>query len=101
MDLENTKLKIKCNHCGNHIILTYHTIKCPKCGTSYDPEEVKQIFHNYESNVENSKVTQVGNALTGAGEAMQGCGQVVSSLGCLIILIFLLIPLLHFIFSLM
>lgn len=101
MDLENTKLKLKCNHCGNHIILTYHTIKCPKCCTSYDPEEVKQIFHNYESNVENSKATQVGNALVGAGETMQGCGQALSSLGCLIIIILLLIPLLHFIFSLM
>lgn len=101
MDLENTKLKLKCNHCSNNIILTYHTIKCPKCGTLYDPEEVKQIFHNYESNVENNKATQVGNALTGAGEAMQGCGQVVSGLGCLIIIIFLLIPLLQFIFSLM
>lgn len=101
MNLENEKLNIKCPHCNNNIVLTFHTVKCPKCGGAFDPEEVKQTFYNYESNVENNKATQVGNAITGAGEAMQGCGQVISGLGCLIIIIFLLIPLLQFIFSLM
>lgn len=101
MDLENTKLKLKCNHCGNHIILTYHTIKCPKCGTSYDPEEVKQIFHNYESNVENNKAYQVGQALTNFGDNAQGCGQTIGALGCLIFFLPFLWFLLHFIFSMM
>ena len=67
----------------------------------YDPDEVKQIFYDYESHVENSKATQVGNALEGAGDARQGCGEALSNLGYLIIIILLLIPLLNFIFSLM
>ena len=67
----------------------------------YDPDEVKQIFYDYESHVENSKATQVGNALEGAGEARQGCGEALSNLGYLIIIILLLIPLLNFIFILM
>lgn len=101
MDLEQARLKLKCEHCKNDIILTFHTQRCPKCGFRFDPEEVKQIFYDYESQVENSKATQVGNTLDGCGTALQGCGQSLSSLGCLIMIILLLIPLLHFIFSLM
>lgn len=101
MDLENARLKLKCEHCKNDIILTFHTQRCPKCGFRFDPDEVKQIFYDYESQVENSKATQVGNTLDGCGTALQGCGQSLSSLGCLIMIILLLIPLLHFIFSLM
>lgn len=101
MDLENARLKLKCEHCKNDIILTFHTQRCPKCGFRFDPDEVKHIFYDYESHVENSTATQVGNALDGCGTALQGCGQSLSSLGCLIIIILLLIPLLHFIFSLM
>nr|DAY84531.1 MAG TPA: hypothetical protein [Caudoviricetes sp.] len=101
MDLENARLKLKCEHCKNDIILTFHTQRCPKCGFRFEPDEVKQIFYDYESQVENSKATQVGNTLDGCGTALQGCGQSLSSLGCLIVIILLLIPLLHFIFSLM
>lgn len=101
MDLEQARLKLKCEHCKNDIILTLHTRRCPKCGFRFNPDEVKQIFYDYESQVENSKATQVGNTLDGCGTALQGCGQSLSSLGCLIIIILLLIPLLHFIFSLM
>ena len=101
MDLEQARLKLKCEHCKNDIILTFHTQRCPKCGFRFDPNEVKQIFYDYESQVENNKATQVGNALDGCGTALQGCGQSLSSLGCLIMIILLLIPLLHFIFSLM
>ena len=101
MDLEQARLKLKCEHCKNDIILTFHTQRCPKCGFRFDPDEVKQIFYDYESQVENSKATQVGNALDGCGTALQGCGQSLSSLGCLIMIILLLSPLLHFIFSLM
>ena len=101
MDLEQARLKLKCEHCKNDIILTFHTQRCPKCGMEYDSDEVKQIFYDYESYVENSKATQVGNTLDGCGTALQGCGQSLSSLGCLIMIILLLIPLLHFIFSLM
>ncbi len=101
MDLENARLKLKCEHCKNDIILTFHTQRCPKCGFRFEPDEVKQIFYDYESQVENSKATQVGNTLDGCGTALQGCGQSLSSLGCLIMIILLLIPLLHFIFSLM
>ena len=101
MDLENARLKLKCEHCKNDIILTFHTQRCPKCGFRFDPDEVKQIFYDYESQVKNSKATQVGNTLDGCGTALQGCGQSLSSLGCLIMIILLLIPLLHFIFSLM
>lgn len=101
MDLENARLKLKCEHCKNDIILTFHTQRCPKCGFRFEPDEVKQIFYDYESQVENSKATQVGNTLDGCGAALQGCGQSLSSLGCLIMIILLLIPLLHFIFSLM
>lgn len=101
MNLENARLKLKCNNCGNNIILTFHTRKCPKCGIEFTQEEVEQVFYDYESRVENSKATQIGNALEGAGDVIQGCGQAISSLGCLIICILLLIPLLHFIFSLM
>lgn len=101
MDLEQARLKLKCEHCKNDIILTFHTQRCPKCGFRFEPDEVKQIFYDYESQVENSKATQVGNTLDGCGTALQGCGQSLSSLGCLIMIILLLIPLLHFIFSLM
>lgn len=101
MDLEQARLKLKCEHCKNDIILTFHTQRCPKCGFRFDPDEVKQIFYDYESQVENSKATQLGNTLDGCGTALQGCGQSLSSLGCLIMIILLLIPLLHFIFSLM
>lgn len=101
MDLENARLKLKCEHCKNDIILTFHTQRCPKCGFRFEPDEVKQIFYDYESQVENSKATQVGNTLDSCGTALQGCGQSLSSLGCLIMIILLLIPLLHFIFSLM
>lgn len=101
MDLENARLKLKCEHCKNDIILTFHTQRCPKCGFRFEPDEVKQIFYDYESQVENSKATQVGNTLDGCGTALQGCGQAIGNLGCLIMIILLLIPLLHFIFSLM
>ena len=101
MDLEQARLKLKCEHCKNDIILTFHTQRCPKCGFRFDPDEVKQIFYDYESHVENSKATQVGDALDGCGTALQGCGQTLSSLGCLIMPIILLTTLLSFIFSLM
>ncbi|WP_347086784.1 hypothetical protein [Streptococcus rubneri] len=101
MDLEQARLKLKCEHCKNDIILTFHTQRCPKCGFRFDPNEVKQIFYDYESQVENSKATQVGNALDGCGTALQGCGQAIGNLGCLIMIILILILLLHFIFSLM
>ena len=101
MDLEQTRLKLKCEHCKNDIILTFHTQRCPKCGFRFNTDEIKQKFYDYESHVENSTATQVGNALDGCGTALQGCGQSLSSLGCLIMIILLLIPLLSFIFSLM
>lgn len=101
MDLENTKLKLKCNNCNNNIILTFHTRKCPKCGTEFTEDEVKQVFYDYESKVANSTATQVGETLEGCGTTLQGCGEAISGIGCLIMIIFILIPLLHFIFSLM
>ena len=101
MDLENIKLRYTCPYCKKTFLLTYHTDRCLKCGVRYNTDEVKSIFHAYESNVENNGFTQVGDALQGCGGALQGCGGFIGGIGCLIILFFLLIPLLHFIFSLM
>lgn len=91
MNLENTKLKYQCPDCKETIILTFHTSQCPKCHAKYDNDEIKQLFYNYESQVENSTFTKVGNALikTGdgmatAGDGIKETGNAISSLGCFI-----------------
>jgi hypothetical protein len=101
MDLKNMKLKYTCPHCNETFLLTYHTDRCLKCGTRYNPDEIKSIFHSFESHVENSGFTQTGDSLQGCGQALQGCGGVIGGIGCLIMSLFVLIPLLHFIFSLL
>ena len=91
MDLENTKLKYQCPNCKETIILTFHTIQCPKCQAKYNSDEIKQIFYNYESQVENATATKVANTLnsigsgmSAAGDGLKEGGNALSSLGCFI-----------------
>lgn len=84
MDLQNTKLNYICPNCQKKIILTFHTIQCPLCHCQYDSEQIKQIFYNYESQVENNGFTQVGNDLQKLGRGLQGTGSCLENLGCVI-----------------
>lgn len=84
MNLKNEKLSYVCPNCNKRIILTFHTIQCPLCKSQYDTEQVKQIFYNYESQVENSKFTQVGNGFQSVGTGLEETGSCLQSLGCVI-----------------
>ena len=101
MDLQNTTLNINCPHCGEKITLTFNTIKCPKCGGTFEPEAVKRFFYNYESRLANSKSYKVANAIEKTGNGLTGFGNFLSSLGCAIMGIPLLIILVWFILSML
>ena len=99
MDLQNKTLNINCPHCGKKITLTFNTIKCPKCGGTFELEAVKRFFYNYESRLANSKSYKVANAIEKTGNGLTGFGNFLSSLGCAIMGIPLLIILVWFILS--
>lgn len=101
MDLQNKTLNINCPHCGKKITLTFNTIKCPKCGGTFEPEAVKRFFYNYESRLANSKSYKVANAIEKTGNSLTGFGNFLSSLGCAIMGIPLLIILVWFILSML
>ncbi|MCO8241144.1 hypothetical protein NKE68_04185 [Streptococcus suis] len=84
MDIKNEKLGYVCPSCNKKIILTFHTIQCPLCHAQYDTDQVKRIFYNYESQVENSKFTQVGNSLQSVGAGLKETGSCLQNLGCFI-----------------
>lgn len=84
MDLLNTKLSYTCPNCQKRIILTFHTTQCPKCHVAYLPKNVKQIFYDYESHVENSAFTQFGNDLQATGNVLKETGNVISAIGCVV-----------------
>lgn len=87
MDIKKERIRINCAHCENKIVLTYHTERCPKCGQPFDPEQVKSLFHNYESQVMNSKFYQAGEKMGKAGNAMAEVGNSMQSCGCTLTLI--------------
>ena len=101
MDLQNKTLNINCPHCGKKITLAFNTIKCPKCGGTFEPEAVKRFFYNYESRLANSKSYKVANAIEKTGNGLTGFGNFLSSLGCAIMGIPLLIILVWFILSML
>ena len=101
MDLQNKTLNINCPHCGKKITLTFNTIKCPKCGGTFEPEAVKRFFYNYESRLANSNSYKVANAIEKTGNGLTGFGNFLSSLGCAIMGIPLLIILVWFILSML
>ncbi|MBS7577486.1 MULTISPECIES: hypothetical protein [unclassified Enterococcus] len=97
MDIENKTFNIECPNCKKKITLTFHTVKCPKCGITYDEKEVKQAFYNYESTVENSKLYKFGQYMEKSGEGMNQAGKTIGQLGCFIFFLPLLIFLIWFI----
>lgn len=87
MDIEKEHLKMKCDSCKNDFILTFHTIKCPKCGAIFDTNEIHQIFYNYESRLANSKLYQRGKKMQNSGKYIEKTGETISQIGCFIFMI--------------
>ncbi|MGK0604504.1 hypothetical protein IGI66_001778 [Enterococcus sp. AZ048] len=87
MDIEKKQLNMKCPNCKNDFILTFNTIRCPKCGIDFDPDVVHQTFYNYESNLANSKAYQFGKKMEKSGEAMENAGGIIQQFGCFLFLI--------------
>jgi DNA-directed RNA polymerase subunit RPC12/RpoP len=87
MNIENEKLKVVCPHCQRKIILTFHTTKCPKCNNAYNPDEVKQVFYNYESNLANSKLNNVAESAKEVADGMEKTGGALVNLGCFLFLL--------------
>lgn len=93
MKIDDITLKSQCSNCGKDIVLTYNTTKCPLCGNIFPPGSVKEIFHDYESQVVNSKANKVAAEIGRTSEGLKVVGEAMSAIGCLIILIPILIVL--------
>ena len=93
MNIDDVTLKSQCSNCGKDILLTYNTTKCPLCGNIFPPGSVKEIFHDYESQVVNSKANKVAAEIGRTSEGLKVVGEAMSAIGCLIILIPILIVL--------
>lgn len=93
MKIEEMTLNSKCSNCGKDIILTYNTTKCPLCGTIFPPGSIKEIFHDYESQIINSKSSKIATKIGNTSEGLRVVGEAMSAIGCLIILIPILIVL--------
>lgn len=93
MKIDDITLKSQCSNCGKDIVLTYNTTKCPLCGNIFPPGSVKEIFHDYESQVVNSNANKVAAEIGRTSEGLKVVGDAVSAIGCLIILIPILIVL--------
>ena len=93
MNIDDVTLKSQCSNCGKDILLTYNTTKCPLCGNIFPPGSVKEIFHDYESQVVNSKANKVAAQIGRTSEGLKVVGEAMSAIGCLIILIPILIVL--------
>ncbi|MGO3635001.1 MAG: hypothetical protein ACTIOO_01640 [Pseudolactococcus laudensis] len=93
MKIDDITLKSQCSNCGKDILLTYNTTKCPLCGNIFPPGSVKEIFHDYESQVVNSKANKVAAEIGRTSEGLKVVGEAMSAIGCLIILIPILIVL--------
>ena len=93
MKIEEITLKSQCSNCGKDILLTYNTTKCPLCWNIFPPGSIKEIFHDYESQVVNSKANKVAAEIGRTSEGLKVVGEAISAIGCLIILIPILIVL--------
>lgn len=87
MDLENERIKINCNFCKKDFILTFNTTQCPNCGGKFSPEEVHQVFYNYESRLANSKLYRAGEKMQKSGERIEKTGSFISQIGCFIFML--------------
>lgn len=101
MDIEKERLNMKCEACQNDFILTFHTVKCPKCGAVFNPDEVHQIFYNYESKLANSNLYQYGQRMQKSGKRIEKTGETISQIGCFIFMIPIGLLCLWFIISLL
>ena len=52
--IEDLYFKTRCTECNKKIRLTFNTVKCPKCGTQFEDNEVKQFYYNCESKMVNN-----------------------------------------------
>ena len=93
MNIDGVTLKSQCSNCGKDILLTYNTTKCPLCGNIFPPGSIKEIFHDYESQVVNSKANKVAAEIGRTSDGLKAVGEAMSAIGCLIILIPILIVL--------
>ena len=93
MKIEEITLKSQCSNCGKDIVLTYNTTKCPLCGNIFPPGSIKDIFHDYESQLVNSKSNKVATKIGKTSDGLKVVGDAISAVGCLIILIPILIVL--------
>ena len=87
MDIEKEKLKLKCNSCQKDFYMTFNTTQCPNCHAQFNPEEVHQIFYDYESRLANSKLYRFGERMEKSGESIEKTGNVIQQIGCFIFLI--------------
>ncbi|MBO1141489.1 hypothetical protein FQS87_16390 [Enterococcus avium] len=87
MDIEKKTLKMKCESCGNDFILTFNTVKCPKCGIALNIDEIHEIFYNYESRLANSKLYQRSQRMQKSGERLEKTGETISQIGCLLFML--------------
>lgn len=87
MDIEKKTLKMKCESCGNDFILTFNTVKCPKCGIAFNIDEIHKIFYNYESRLANSKLYQRSQRMQKSGERLEKTGETISQIGCLLFML--------------
>ena len=53
--IEDLYFKTRCTECNKKIRLTFNTVKCPKCGTHFEDNEVKQFYYNCESKMVNNR----------------------------------------------
>lgn len=87
MDIEKEKLKLKCNSCQKDFYMTFNTTQCPNCHAQFNPEEVHQIFYDYESRLANSKLYRFGERMEKSGESIEKTGNVIQQIGRFIFLI--------------
>lgn len=80
--MENQILKLECYTCNKKFNCTYNTTRCPHCGARFNPDEVHELFHEYETQLANNKAYQFGNKMEKAGENINKAGEGLYNCGC-------------------
>ena len=101
MDIENKRLKMKCNSCQKDFFLTFNSTECPNCHAQFDTNEIHKIFYDYESNLANSKLYRFGEKMEKSGNNIAKTGDFIQQLGCFIFMIPIGLFCLWLIFSLL
>lgn len=82
MDIKTRNFKYNCPYCKDQIVLTFNTLKCPKCGHAYDPDVVHNYYYEVESKLVNSKEYQRAQRLMKTGENITSVSNGASQFGC-------------------